>query len=395
MPSMIPPNGADHRAYLDHASTTPMRPEATEAMLPYLTGHYGNPSGSHHESRVARMAVEDARDQIAILLGAGPGEVVFTAGGTEADNLAVAGTWEAMAATPDPPGALVCTAMEHHAVLNSCRAVARRTGAELREVRTGKDGIIDLDQLAEMCTGEVGLVSVMTVNNEIGTVQPIDQVASVVRLGSPRARLHTDAVQAVPWLDVGPVTAVVDLVAVSAHKFGGPMGTGVLIVRHGTGLSPVIHGGGQERDRRSGTHHVAGIVGMAAALSATVSGQKETTARTTVRRNRLGDGLLATVAGTAETGLRENKVGGHLHLRFAGVESEALVILLDEAGVAVSAGAACSSGATDASHVLTSMGLDHQDAATGIRFSLGSTTTDADIDHALAAVPAAVAQLRD
>jgi cysteine desulfurase len=391
----MPSDTAEHRAYLDHASTTPMRAEATEAMLPYLTGHYGNPSGGHHESRVARTAVEDARDQIAALLGAGPGEVVFTAGGTEADNLAVAGAWEALAATPEPPGALVCAAMEHHAVLNSCRALSRRTGAELREVRTDKDGIIDLDQLAEFCTGEVGLVSVMTVNNEIGTIQPVDQVASVVRFGSPRAVLHTDAVQAVAWLDVGPVTAAADLVTVSAHKFGGPMGTGALVVRHGTGLYPVIHGGGQERDRRSGTHNVAGIVGMAAALSATVSGRSETVTATTARRDRLGDGLLSRAAGIAETGLRENKVGGHLHLRFAGVESEALVILLDQAGVAVSAGAACSSGATDASHVLTSMGLDRQEAATGIRFSLGSTTTDADIDQALAAVPAAVAQLRD
>jgi cysteine desulfurase len=285
--------------------------------------------------------------------------------------------------------------MEHHAVLNSCRALARRTGAELGEVRTGKDGIIDLDRLAEACTGDVGLVSVMTVNNEIGTVQPLDQVASVVRLRSPHAVLHTDAVQAVPWLDVGVVTAAADLVAVSAHKFGGPKGTGALVVRAGTALFPLIHGGGQERDRRSGTHNVAGIVGMAAALSATAARRQQMVARITARRDRLGDGLRSTVAGTAETGLRENKVGGHLHLRFAGVESEALVILLDQAGVAVSAGAACSSGATDVSHVLTSMGLDRREAATGIRFSLGSTTTDADIDLALAVVPAAVAQLRD
>ena len=272
-------------------------------------------------------------------------------------------------------------------MLNSCRAVAARTGAELREVRTGKDGIIDLDQLTEACTGEVGLVSVMTVNNEIGIVQPIDRVASVVRLGSPRAVMHTDAVQAVPWLDVGVLTSAVDLVAVSAHKFGGPKGVGALVVRAGTRLRPVIHGGGQERDRRSGTHNVAGVVGMAAALSAAVSQRQEKVERTTALRDRLGDGLLATVAGTAETGLRENKVGGHLHLRFSGVEGEALVILLDQAGVAVSAGAACSSGAIEVSHVLTSMGFDHREAATGIRFSLGSTTTDADIDHALAAVP--------
>ena len=235
----------------------------------------------------------------------------------------------------------------------------------------------------------------MTVNNEIGTVQPVEAVAAAVRSGCDRAVLHTDAVQAVPWLDVGTLTGPADLVAVSAHKFGGPKGVGALVLRHGTAVSPVIHGGGQERERRSGTHNVAGIVAMAAALSATVSGRDDTVGRVAALRDRLGDGLLASVDGAAETGRRQHKVAGHLHLRFAGVESEALVVLLDGAGVAVSAGAACSSGAVEVSHVLTSMGLEPDEAASGIRFSLGSTTTDADIDRVLAVVPKAVAQLRD
>jgi cysteine desulfurase len=385
----------DRRAYLDHASTTPMCPEAVEAMLPYLTGHFGNPSGSHRESRRARLAVDDAREQIASLLGADLGEVVFTASGTEADNLAVTGGWEATAAVRPESRSLVCAAMEHHAVLSTCRALARRTGTALREVRSDKDGIIDLDDLAAACTDDVGLVSVMAVNNEIGTVQPLDVVAELVHHRCPAALVHTDAVQAVPWTAVGALTSVADLVAVSAHKFGGPKGVGALIVRSGAPVAPVVHGGGQERDRRSGTHNVAGIVGMAAALSTTVTHRAATVERTTGLRDRLGDGLLATVAGTAETGLREHKVGGHLHLRFSGVESEALVVLLDEAGVAVSAGAACSSGAVEVSHVLTSMGMGHDEASSGVRFSLGSTTTDSDIDHALEVVPAAVAQLRD
>jgi cysteine desulfurase len=383
------------RIYLDHAATTPMRPEAVEAMLPYLSGRFGNPSGGHAESRQARMALDNAREQIAVLLGADLGEVVFTGSGTEADNLAVTGAWESADGAPSGPRALVCSAMEHHAVLNTCRALALRTGADLREVPTDKDGIIDLDALAGACGPEVALVSVMTVNNEIGTVQPIHAVATAVRSTCEGAVLHTDAVQAVPWLDVGELTASADLVAVSAHKFGGPKGVGALVLRRGTAVSPVIHGGGQERERRSGTHNVAGVVAMAAALSATMAEREETVGRVAVLRDRLGDGLLASVAGASETGRREHKVAGHLHLRFAGAESEALVVLLDAAGVAVSAGAACSSGAVDVSHVLTSMGMGPEEATSGVRFSLGSTTTEADIDRALAVVPAAVAQLRD
>ncbi|HEX7459074.1 MAG TPA: cysteine desulfurase family protein [Acidimicrobiales bacterium] len=383
------------RAYFDHAATTPMRPEAIEAMRPYLDGRFGNPSGSHAESRRARLALDDAREQVAGLLGADLGEVVFTSGGTEADNLAVAGGWHANAFDNHPMAALVCSAMEHHAVLNACRALARRTGAELREVRSDQNGIIDLDQMAEACTPEVGLVSVMAVNNEIGTVQPLGAVADIVRAHSPLAVLHTDAVQAAPWLDVTTLAGSCDLIAVSAHKFGGPKGVGALVVRAGTGLEPLLYGGGQERERRSGTPDVAGIVAMAAALAVTVAERDRITARVVALRDRLGDALVATVAGVAETGDRRQRTPGHLHLRFSGIESEAMVVLLDAAGVAVSAGAACSSGAVEASHVLEAMGLDRAQATTGIRFSLGSTTTEADVDLALAVVPDVVAQLRD
>ncbi|HVB92907.1 MAG TPA: cysteine desulfurase family protein [Acidimicrobiales bacterium] len=382
-------------AYLDHAATTPMASEAVEAMMPFLTGRFGNPAGGHRESRWARRAVDDAREQIAALLGADFSEVVFTSGGTEADNLAVVGGWESAAATRDSPPAMVCSAMEHHAVLHTCRALARRTGAELTEVPTAGDGTVDLAALAEACTPEVGLVSVMTVNNEIGTRQPVEAVARLVRDRSPSALFHTDAVQAVVWTDVGAQTAPADLVAVSAHKFGGPQGTGALVVRAGVPIGPLIHGGGQERDRRSGTPNVAGIVAMAAALTVAHAGRPETVTRVAGLRDRLADGLLASVTGATETAAREHRVAGHLHLRFAGLEQEALVILLDQAGVSVSAGAACASGAVEPSHVLVSMGLRPEEAAGAIRFSLGPTTTCAEIDHALAVVPAAVAQLRD
>jgi cysteine desulfurase len=382
------------RAYLDHAATTPLRPEALEAMLPFLGGAFGNPSGGHAESRRARRALDDARDQVAGLLGADLGEVVLTSGGTEADNLALAGAWGALARSDRPPRALVCSAIEHPAVLEACRDLARRTGASLREVPADKDGVVDLDALADACTPEVGLVSVMAVNNEIGTVQPLDRVAELVGDRCPRAVLHTDAVQAVPWLAVGEATAGCGLVSVSAHKFGGPKGMGALVVRDGTGIGPVLHGGGQERGRRSGTPNVAAAVGMATALALTDTERGQASLRVAALRDRLAGGLTASVPGVSWTGASD-AAPGFCHLRFSGVESEALVVLLDRAGVAVSAGAACSSGAVEASHVVEAMGLDRSEATSGIRFSLGYTTSRSDIDLALAVVPGAVAQLRD
>lgn len=384
---------AEQRTYLDHAATTPMRPEAVEVMLPFFGEEFANPSGSHAESRRARRAVDDAREQIADLLGADFGEIVFTSGGTEADNLAIAGGWEP-AVDPVRPGVLVCSAIEHHAVLAPCRALARRTGAELREVPAGKDGIVDLDALAGALGPEVALVSVMTVNNEIGTVQPLADVAAIVRERAPRAVFHTDAVQAVSWLDVAQYCSPADLVALSGHKFGGPKGVGVLVVRERARVRAQLLGGGQERERRSGTHNVAGIVGCAVALAATVADRKERIDQTAALRDRLADGLVSSVPGVCETAERASTVAGITHLRFAGIEGETLVMLLDELGVAASAGAACSSGAVAASHVLEAMGLSRAEAASGVRFSLGATTTSGDVDRALATVPAAVDRLR-
>jgi cysteine desulfurase len=385
------------RAYLDHAATTPLRPEALEAMLPLLTDGFANPSGAHAESRRARVALDDARDRIAELLGAAPGEVVLTSGGTEADGLAVHGGWEAVAERhPDgPPPAVVCSAIEHHAVLRACRSLSARTGAELREVPAGADGRVDLDALADACRGDVGLVSVMAVNNELGTIQPLASVADLVADRSPGAVLHTDAVQAVPWLDVGPVTAPAALVSVSAHKFGGPKGLGALVVRHGARVRPRIDGGGQERGRRSGTPNVAGAVGAAAALTATVAGRPGDVDRVRALRDRLADGLTTAVPGSVESGARHRRVAGILHLRVPGIEAEAAVVLLDEAGVAVSAGAACSSGAVEPSHVLAAMGLGVAEASSGLRFSLGVSSTDEDVDRALARVPGVLAALRN
>lgn len=382
------------RSYLDHAATTPVRPDVVDAMVAVLTGASGNPSGAHADARQARQAVDDAREQIALIVGADLGEVVFTGGGTEADNLAVAGSL-APFRERGSLGPVVCAAMEHHAVLSACRAAAAHHRIELREVPSDRGGQVDLAALERACTTDVALVSVMAVNNEIGTQQPLAEVAEVVRRRAPASVLHTDAVQAAPWSDLAPVTNLVDLVSISAHKFGGPQGVGALVVRNGTELRPIMHGGGQERDRRSGTSNVAGIVGMATALTSTTEERPETAERVASLRDRLADGVIASVDGVDETGDRGRRVPGIVHLRFAGLESEALVLLLDQRGVSVSAGASCSSGAVGPSHVLSSMGLDRAAASSGVRFSLGVTSTEAEVDAAIASVEDAVAQLRN
>lgn len=353
-------------------------------MLPWLTGRFGNPSGSHPVARAARAAVDDARDVVAERLGVEPSGIIFTGGGTEADNLAVGGTLAAR------PGAVIVTGAEHHAVLHAATAFA----SDVRHLPLDGDGVVDLDRLAETLDDGVRLVSVMLVNNEIGTIQPLDEVAAIVRRRAPNALLHTDAVQAAPWLDLSVAAASADLISISAHKFGGPQGVGALALRRGAALAPLVHGGGQERERRSGTHNVAGIVGMAAALDATGSARREENETVGKLRERLADGLLADVPRTAETGDRSRKVAGNCHLRFAGVEAEALLMLLDEAGICASAGSACASGAMEPSHVLLAMGLSPAEASTSLRLSLGWSSSDSDVDRALDVIPVSVARLR-
>jgi cysteine desulfurase len=369
--------------YLDHAATTPVRPEALEAMLPWLTTHYGNPSGSHAVARAARQAVDEARELVAAGLGCGPGEVVFTGGGTEADNLAIAGVVAARG------GTAVCTAIEHHAVLHAVEAVGGRV------VGVDGDGRLDLDQLGAALDDRTAVVSVMLANNEVGTVQALDGVAEVVRSHAPGAVLHTDAVQGFAWLDVAALTADAQLVAVAAHKFGGPKGVGALVVRDGVTLAPLLRGGGQERDRRSGTHNVAGIVGMAAAVQATVAHRAEMAARVRRLRDRLADRIVAELPGVVESaGARDGRLPNICHLRIPGVESESLLVLLDADGVCASAGSACASGALDPSHVLLAMGVDRAEARSSVRLSLGWPSGDDDVDRAVVALVRAVGQLR-
>jgi cysteine desulfurase len=340
-------------------------------------------------ARRARLAVDEARDEVASCLRCEPGEVVFTSGGTEADNLAVLGVHAS------GRGTVVCSAVEHHAVRNSCEAVGGST------IPVHRSGIVDLDALSAALGPEVGLVSVMLVNNEVGSIQPLADVGALTRARAPQALLHTDAVAAVGWLDVAAVEA--DLVSVSAHKFGGPKGVGALVVRAGARFTPVLYGGAQERGRRPGTHDVAGIVGMAAALRVTTDQRADSVARVGRLRDRLAHGLAELIEGVEETtgyggaGVgrdRSAKLASSCHLRVAGVDREELLVLLDEEGVCASAGAACASGAVETSHVLLAMGITPSEARSSIRLSLGYTTTDGEIDHALGVMPKVVERLR-
>jgi len=369
--------------YMDHAATTPMRPEAVAVMTRMLTDEYANPSGSHRLARRARKVLDESRDVVANAIGCDPGEVVFTGCGTESDNTAIAG------AIASSGGTAVCPAAEHHAVLHCIEHVDGRV------VAVGPDGSVDLADLERVLaeTSDVAVVSVMAVNNETGAVTDLAAVARVVRRRAPRAVLHTDAVQAACWLDLREVWRHVDALALSAHKFGGPKGVGVLAVRNGVRLSPLLLGGGQERDRRSGTHNVAGIAAAAEALRVTdetrVDEARRIASLNATLRERIGalDGVRFTLPA-------DRAVPGVLNVCFSGVENESLLFLLDEAGVCASAASACASGAMDPSHVLAAMGVPTDWARGSLRLSLGHTTTIDDVERAADAVVAAVDRIR-
>jgi cysteine desulfurase len=379
-------------AYLDHAASTPLRPVAREAMEPFLTAVYANPSGAHGASRAAKNALEAARETVADRLGATPREVVFTGSGSEGDNLAVKGAAWAARARGDGDG-VVTTVVEHKAVLGATTRLERE-GFRVGRVAAGPAGTVDLDALATALDDRTVVVSVMLVNNETGIVQPLDDVAALVRERAPRAVLHTDAVQAPQWLDVATAAGAADLVALSGHKFGGPKGVGALVVRAGTELVPLIEGGGHEWELRAGTQNVAGIVGLAAALDATHEQRADEVARIGALRDRLESGLRAAVPGFAVNGDPARRVAGVLHAAFPGVEAEALLVALDQQDVYAASGSACSSGATEPSHVLVGMGAARDVALSSVRFSLGWASTAADVDRALEVVPGAVERLR-
>jgi cysteine desulfurase len=372
--------------YLDHAASTPLRAEVREAMLDAMARHAGNPSSAHAFGRAARAALDDARARLAAVIGGEPGEIVFTRGGTEADNLAVAGR---AGAAPGRP--LAVSAVEHRAVLATAAAVAHASGVPLRVLPVDGCGVVSLEAVDEALAERPAVMAVMWANNEVGAVQPVEEIAA--RCRDAGVAFHADAVQALGKLPVRADRVAADLLAFSAHKFGGPRGGGALYVRRGTRLAPLLHGGGQERGLRAGTEDVASSVGLAVAAEL-AEGEREGEMR---RLGALRDGLEAALR-AAVPELRVHAEGAPrlptiLSVSVAGVDGEMLMMGLDLEGLAVSAGSACSSGSLARSHVLTAMGLGAEDGPAA-RFSLGRESTEADVARAAAAFPALVARLR-
>ena len=369
--------------YLDHAATSPLRPEARAAMEPFGDVMYANPSGSHRFAREARRAIDEARDQIAALIGCRPGEIVFTSGGTEGANSAILGTIRRNG------GAAVCSASEHHAVLHCVEHVGGVV------VPVTEQGPLNPDVMRETLGGlnDVSVVSVMAVNNETGAINDLEHISHAVRGRAEKAVFHTDAVQAACWLDLRTIWPHVDVLTLSAHKFGGPKGMGVMVVREGVHLEPLLLGGGQERDRRSGTHNVAGIVGTAVALAITDENREDEVKRLGALRDELIAGLTTRISCAVPTLESGVGVAGTAHVCLDGLESESVLYLLDTANVCVSAASACASGAMEPSHVLAAMNVPRSRVNGSLRFSLGHTTTRDDITKAIDATVAAADRL--
>lgn len=376
--------------YLDHAATTPMLPEVRAAMEPYLSDDFGNASSVHTYGRRAKQAVEDGRDRLAAAIGGSPSEVLFTGGGTEADNLALIGTVTKLRGNGNH---VVTTAFEHHAVLNSVDWLAK-LGFETTVLPVPESGVIDPSAVAEAVRPDTIVVSAMAVNNEIGTIQPVAEIARAVKQRNPRTLVHTDAVQALPNLPVNVMEWGVDLASFSAHKLGGPKGVGALFVRSSVPLAPTVHGGGQERGQRSGTLNVPGIAGFGIAAEIAAKEVHEKADRLQPLRDELAAGIAAAIPDAIVNADMERRIPANLSVAIPGAEGEVLILLLDQAGIACSTGSACQSGAVDPSHVLLAIGLSKELANGSLRFSLGRSSARADIDAVLEALPGVVAQAR-
>ena len=381
-------------SYLDHAATTPMRPEAVEAFVA-AAAEVGNPSSLHAAGRCARRKVEESRELIAAVLGARPSEVIFTGGGTESDNLAVKGVYWARRAADPARRRVVAGAVEHHAVLDSVKWLGEHEGAMVVWLPVDGYGRIEVEALrAELAEhgDEIALVSAMWANNEVGTVQPVAEIAALAQEhGIP---YHSDAVQAIGQVPVDFAQSGAAALTVTGHKIGGPVGVGTLLLGRDVPATPLLHGGGQERDVRSGTLDVPGIVAFAAALEASVKAQPEHAARMVTLRDDLVDRVLAAVPEAILNGHPEHRLPGNAHFSFPGCEGDALLMLLDAAGVACSTGSACSAGVAQPSHVLLAMCADEDRARSSLRFSLGHTSTADDVDELIAALPGAVERAR-
>jgi len=398
-----------NRVYLDHNATTAVEPEVLDAMLPYLSGEYGNAASIHTFGQKARSAVETAREQVGALIGARPQEIVFTSGGTEADNHAIFGAVTPLVSWPAIKSAnplddldmrfsiahlkhIITTAIEHEAVLNTCQALEKQ-GVAVTYLPVDREGLVSPEALRQAIRKETVLITVMHANNELGTVQPLEEIGRIA--ADADVYFHTDAVQSVGKLAIDVNALRLDLLSLSGHKFYAPKGVGALYIRGGTRLQQLLYGGHHQRGFRPGTENVAGIVGLGKAAELAGKSLAEDTRCVSALRDRLEQGLLSRVPHSHANGARAPRTPNTTNITFPGIEGEALVIALDLKGLACSTGAACSSGAVEPSHVLTAIGLSPEDARASLRFSLGRHTTPAEIDFALQIVPAAVEQLRE
>ena len=376
------------RVYFDNNATTPVDPEVLDAMLPYFAESFGNPSSIHTPGQQARKAVEQAREQVAALIGARAGEITFTSCGTESDNLAIRGV---IFADESPRKHIITTQIEHSAVMQTCRALGER-GSEITFLPVNADGLIDLDGLHRAIRPETLLISVMHANNELGTVQPVVEIGRIA--AEADAYFHVDAVQSAGKIPVDVDAIGADLLAISAHKFYGPKGVAALYARKGTRIKPILFGGKEGKSQRPGTENVAGIVGMGKAAELALKKLQQEGERLRGLRDRLEKGLLAAVPESRVNGGNAPRTPNTANLTFSYIEGESMVIALDLKGIACSTGAACSSGATEPSHVLTAIGLPAEMARGSMRFSLGRLNTEEDVDFALKAIPEAVQHLR-
>lgn len=373
--------------YLDHSATTPLRPEVREAMLPWLGGAFGNPGSIHRAGRAAKKAVEDARDQIAAFINADPRDIVFTATGTEADNMALRGACRARKAA-----AAVVSAVEHHAVLHCAEALAKEWGIQVAVLPVDAAGRAAAEAIGEFLAPTTAIVSVMHVNNETGVVQPVEAIGALCReRGVP---FHVDAVQSAGKLALDMAAMPIDLLALSAHKLNGPQGAGALYIRNGVDIAPLVVGGAQERGRRAGTENVAAIVGFGAAAALAQAEREAESARVEALRRRFETGVRERIRGTAVSGEEARRAPHIANIRFEGVEGESILLALDMEGVAVSTGSACTAGSLDPSHVLLAMGLDHVHALSAVRFSFGYGVTEAHVDRVLDLLAPIVERLR-
>ncbi|MEI7434647.1 MAG: cysteine desulfurase NifS [Methanomicrobiales archaeon] len=375
--------------YMDHAATTAVDPEIVQAMVPYLHNHFGNPSSIYSIAREAKEAVDSARGQVAAALGAKPDEIYFTSGGTESDNWAIKGVAYANRKRGDH---IITSKIEHHAVLHTCQYLQKQ-GFRVTYLPVDQYGLVDPGDLERAITGKTTIVSIMYANNEIGTIEPVRELAAVTH--EHGAYFHTDAVQAVGHIPVSVENTGADLLSLSGHKFNGPKGTGALFIRKGVRIDTILHGGGQERNRRAGTENLAGIVGTGKAIELATTGIEEKGARIRAMRDRLISGIQRSIPHTRLNGHPTLRLPGNLNISFDFIEGESMLLLLDSFGICASTGSACTSGSLEPSHVLLATGLPAETAHGSLRLTLDKDNTDEEVDYVLSTLPKVVGRLRE